>query len=193
MKRGEPGIDERPIGRFVDRHTILFDVAYRSRRATCGALTDPASIGAWFAHIELDPRLGGRVTIDPRHDRSTPTAPAEGVIIAFEPERLLAYRFHAGKPQWPESELRFELRTDGDGSGLVFSQRLAPATVFPDDQLAGPGTFPPATCASWQCILQDGLARFLAGGRLPGYDDWDHVLPGLTSKYRDMIITDLVP
>jgi uncharacterized protein YndB with AHSA1/START domain len=184
------------IGHFTDRNTILFDLQYpHPPSSVWRAITQPEQLAVWFMPMELDLRLGGRVTLDPRDDRSTPTQPAEGVITALEPEALLEYRFSGGQELWPESVLRWELSADGDGSRLVFSQRLAADVIAPEDfdQFAGPGTFAPGTCAGWQGFFQEGLNRFLDGRRAPIYDDTDdELMSARTVEYRQRLLDEVV-
>jgi uncharacterized protein YndB with AHSA1/START domain len=183
-------------GHFTDRNTIVFDLRYPHPPASVWrAITEADQLAVWFMPMEIDLRLGGRVTLDPRDDRSTPTVHAEGVITALEPEVLLEYRFGPGQELWPESVLRWEVSADGDGSRLVFSQRLAADVVAPEDfdQFAGPGTFAPGTCAGWQGFFQEGLTRFLDGHPAPIYDNTDEeLMAARTVEYRQLLLDEVV-
>ena len=179
-------------GRLIDRNTIEFDLSYpHPPSLVWQAITEPESLAVWMMPMELDLRLGGRVSLEPSQGK------AYGVITALEPQALLEYRFDAGQAFWPESVLRYELSDDGSGGcRLVFTQRLAAHLRFPDDasdrQLAGPGTFPPGTCAGWEGFFAEGLQRFLDGRRAPIYDDEDdRLMAARTPVYRRRIAAEL--
>jgi uncharacterized protein YndB with AHSA1/START domain len=60
-----------------------------SPREVWDALTDSAKVSEWFgAAVELDPRLGGTVSV-----RSRDGSLRRGTIEVFEPERLLVLRW----------------------------------------------------------------------------------------------------
>jgi uncharacterized protein YndB with AHSA1/START domain len=139
--------------------------------------------------MELDLRVGGRVSLDPGRGR------AFGVITALEPEAVLEYRFDAGQAFWPESVLRFELSdASGGGCRLRFTQRLGEDISFHDDglrlgQIAGPGTFHPGTCAGWEGFFEEGLRRFLGGRGTPLYDEADdRLMAARTPIYRRRVV-----
>ena len=179
-------------GRFLDRHTIEFDLRYPHPRALVWrALTEPSSLSVWFMPMELELRLGGRVVLEPSKGS------ASGIVTALEAEELLEYRFDRGQMAWPESVLRYELSDDGTGGcRLRFTQRLAPDIVFPGDaardQIGGPGTFHPGTCAGWESFFEEGLRRYLDGRPAPIYDAADdELMAARTAGYRRRIAREL--
>ena len=109
------------------------------------ALTDPDRMGRWLgAEVSIVASAGGAIRL-----RWEEGEEMEGVITAFEPERLLAFTW--GEPALGvESAVRFELRPEGDRTLLIFEHVGVPA-----DQAAGFG-------AGWHGHL-DSLAATLAG------------------------------
>jgi uncharacterized protein YndB with AHSA1/START domain len=103
-----------------------FDVVFDRRIAkpidkVWAAITTPERIADWFAIVDLDLRLGGHY----RLKFSPEETPVDGVIVAFEPPRLLAHTWP--DPEHPDSIVRYELEPDGDGCRLRFSQTGLPA------------------------------------------------------------------
>ena len=98
-------------------------------------LTDPELRASWLAGGELEPRLGGRVTLAFRHAEITRTddAPppayrrahedghvAHGVVTAWQPPRLLRHTWDAGDEA---SEVTFVLRDEGETVLLTITHR----------------------------------------------------------------------
>jgi uncharacterized protein YndB with AHSA1/START domain len=82
------------------------------------AITIPERIADWFTEMKFipDARLGARVELafaDP------PYRMDKGEVIAFDPPRLFAWTW---PDEHPDSVVRFELQTDGEGCILTFSQ-----------------------------------------------------------------------
>jgi uncharacterized protein YndB with AHSA1/START domain len=184
-------IADPSLGTFVDRNTIQFELEYpHPPSAVWSAITDPAALAIWFMPMTMDLRAGGAVTLV--YNDTPGIVPAQGVVTELEPGSVLEYRFEKGPWDWPESVLRFELTPLEDGSRLVFSQRIAPDTVWSVDtegQLGGPGTIHPGACAGWQGFFEEGLARFLNGRTAPIYDDADDdVMAARTERYRQLTI-----
>ena len=175
-------------GTFPDRNTFRLETRYpHPPDRVWQAITDPEHLAVWFMPMQIDLRVGGRVLlVDYGQEGKSP--PAEGVVTACEPGSLLEYRFDKGEWDWPESTLRYELSVDGDGCRLVFSQTVAPDTVWavdPEGQVGGPGTIHPGACAGWEGFFEEGLSRFLAGRRAPLYDeDDDRLMDARTAAYR---------
>jgi uncharacterized protein YndB with AHSA1/START domain len=96
-------------------------------------LTDPEKRARWFAGGPMEPRKGGKVTLNFRHKDIAPdeTPPEEhkkhhdpghsmdGVITRWEPPRVLAFTFGGDG----ESEATFELTPQGDDVQLVITHR----------------------------------------------------------------------
>lgn len=96
-------------------------------------LTDAEKRRLWFASGPLEPRAGGKVTLNFRHIELAPdeTPPEEqkhthdpghtmeGVVTRWEPPRVLAYTFGFSG----ESEVTFELTPQGREVLLVLTQR----------------------------------------------------------------------
>src|SRR5438874_1850590 len=85
------------------------------------ALTEPDQLSQWypFRVAEMDLRVGGKIRFDDDHGMTI-----DAVITDLDPPKVFAFSQHA-PPQMPrESDdlIRFELRPDGAGSVLVFTQ-----------------------------------------------------------------------
>lgn len=109
------------------------------------ALSDPAHLVRWFpSAVEFEPGVDAKVRF---------TAPGggdligEGVIIEFDPPRVLAFT-------WNTDALRWELSPNGAGTLLVFTH------VVLDGPMAG------CFAAGWHGCL-DGLSALLAGRPIP--------------------------
>ncbi len=182
------------LGTFPDRHTIRFEIFYpHPVSRVWDAITDPRSLSVWFMPLDMEQRVGGRVVL--RYSSQDELVPAEGVVTSFESESVLEYRFAKGPWRWPESTLRFDLAPDGHGCRLVFSQEVAPDTVWdpdPDGQIGGPGTVHPGACSGWEGFFREGLSRFLDGRSAPIYDDSDDALMDARAQsYRARIRDEL--
>jgi uncharacterized protein YndB with AHSA1/START domain len=121
------------------------------------ALTDPKELSQWypFRTDEVDLRIGGTI---PFQDEGGNTYQA--VITELEPLRVLGFR--VAEPNTPggrehDNRLRFELRDDGDGCLLIFTQ------VFADRPAAA------SYAAGWQTCL-DAMENVLAGDPVPPMD-----------------------
>src|SRR5690242_7065795 len=76
------------------------------------ALTEPAGLSAWFpADVTGDFRVGGTLHFT-YPDGKAP--PSDGVVTAFDPPRLFAFR-------WNRDRFRWEVWPDGDGALLVLT------------------------------------------------------------------------
>lgn len=99
-------------------------------------LTDSEKRGRWLASGELEPRVGGAVTLHFRHAELTPHEEATpgkyrhiehgasftGRVTACEPPRLLAYTW--AEESGSDSEVTFELTPRDDGTvQLVLTHR----------------------------------------------------------------------
>ena len=101
-------IDGRPVLRFERKLAHPVEKVWR-------ALTEPAEMSGWFPwHVELDPRVGGRIGFT--HPKGIATAP-DAVITEWEPPHVFAYT-------WNDESLRWELAEDGAGCVLVFTHGL---------------------------------------------------------------------
>lgn len=175
------------LGRFIDRNTFRFEIRYpHPPGRVWRAITEVDALAAWFLPIEIELRVGGTVLL---HEPEG--AKAEGIVTALVAEVLLEFAFGKGAWQWPEGALRFELAPDGDGCRLVFTQRVAPGTVWaidPEGQVGGPGTLHPGACAGWHGHFAEGLARYLDGRPEPLYDDVDDLLMAeRTKQYAEIL------
>jgi len=109
------------------------------------ALTDPDRMRRWLgAEASIAASVGGAIRL-----RWEGGEEMEGVITAFEPERLLAFTWRE-PALGVESAVRFDLRAEGDGTLLILEHVGVPA-----DQAAGFG-------AGWHGHL-DALFATLAG------------------------------
>lgn len=108
------------------------------------ALTEVDDLRAWHpSPFELDPRVDGSVRFLP----PAGSAFGEGIVIAYEPPRLLAYT-------WGDDMLRWEIEADGAGSRLVLTH------TFDDRQKAA------RDAAGWDVCL-GALESRLAGDAGP--------------------------
>jgi uncharacterized protein YndB with AHSA1/START domain len=96
-------------------------------------LTDPEKRGRWFAGGPMEPRQGGKLTLNFRHINIAPdeTPPEDhkqfhdpgesmnGIVTRWEPPRVLAYTFG----DTGESEVTFELATRDKSVLLVLTHR----------------------------------------------------------------------
>lgn len=104
------------------------------------ALTEPDELRNWHpSPFELDPRVGGTVRFVPPQGGAS----GDGVVIAYEPPRVLAY-------SWGEDELRWQIEPDGSGSRLVLTHTF-------DDRLKAA-----RDAAGWDVCLA-ALERSLTG------------------------------
>ncbi len=110
-----------PLGRTVDHGDGFYDIVLERRlkrpiEKVWAALTIPERIADWFTQTELDPRVGGHYRL--RFEDSDETI--DGVILAFDPPRLLAHTWP--HESHPESVVRYELAADGEGCHLTLTQ-----------------------------------------------------------------------
>ncbi len=76
-------------------------------------LTEPGEMAQWLAPGRIEPRPGGSVKIDFADSGTV----IDSQVLAFEPQRLLAYSWsHGNEPQRP---LRWELSGIDGGTRLV--------------------------------------------------------------------------
>jgi uncharacterized protein YndB with AHSA1/START domain len=85
------------------------------------ALVRPDEVSAWLGaeHVELEPRVGGRVYV-----RWSEREAMEGTVGVFEPPRRLAYSWHERRDG---SVVSFELADAPEGTRLVLDHRDLPA------------------------------------------------------------------
>ena len=131
------------IGEFVDRNTFRFEFHYQHEpEAVWDAITDTKQLSHWFMPMRIEPRVGGQVSQVWQRCNHTGSGHSHG----FRYARLLEYRFEKGAWDWPAGVLRFELALDPEGCRLIFTQSIAPDTIWSVDvegQVAGPGTLHP--------------------------------------------------
>ena len=187
-----------PIGTFPDRNTFRLEIDYPHPPALVWrAITEPAALETWFMSMEIEPRVGGEVAL--KHTSRPGIDRARGIVTVFDVGAVLEYSFpDAGRDQWPESVLRFELHPADDGCTLVFTQRLAPNVLVREAwahlQIAGPGTLIPGTCAGWEGFFREGLERFLDGAGAPIYtEDDDALMDARTPAYEELMRARLLP
>ena len=188
-------ISNPALGTVVAPNTIRFDLRYpHPRDAVWRAVTDPAALEVWFMPMAVDLRQGGAVKLWYRGPDTD--VPAEGVVTELAVGSLVQYHFDAGPWQWPAGDLRFEISDAAGGARLVFTQTIAPDTVWHDDpvgQIGGPGSIHPGACAGWQGFFQEGLDRFLDGRPDPIYDDGDDSLMASRAQEYAALLRRLSP
>ncbi|HEV2677007.1 MAG TPA: SRPBCC family protein [Aliidongia sp.] len=102
----------------IERRGDAVDLRYerhypRPIETVWAALTDPARLADWVSPALVEPRAGGRYELFTERAR-----PMTGRILTWEPPHLLEYSWDTGDA--PESVVRCELTTEGDGTTLVF-------------------------------------------------------------------------
>lgn len=138
----------KPVLRFERR------LAHRPEKVW-RAVTDPAELAHWFpARVETRARVGAPMRFvfpeqAPVDDGGT------GEVLEFDPPKVFAFR-------WNLDVLRFELRPDGDGCLLVFTQTLGGGEI---GRLSGG-----RNAFGWTVCL-DGLAARLDGTEAPPRPD----------------------
>ena len=146
-------------GRFTDEG-IQFD---RTLPATPDivwrAITDPAEIAEWMDRTDIEPRVGGALTV---HFEGSPVT---GTILVWEPPHELEYSWIIDGEI--ESVVRFELEPVADGTRLRLWHRALP----PEQELGyAPG---------WHAYL-DRLSAHIAGDSMP---DWAERFTTLRPEY----------
>lgn len=125
------------------------------------ALTDPAELRHWFPQdVEADFRPGGKMQFTFREGQAPPF---DGEVLACDPPWLLAYR-------WSTDVLRWELRPDGGGCVLTFTD-----TIEEEGKAARDG-------AGWHVCLE-ALAARLDGAQPPPPGRWQQVHPGYVDRF----------
>jgi uncharacterized protein YndB with AHSA1/START domain len=85
------------------------------------AVIEPERLSRWYPATvtELQPHVGGSMALDYGGGWTT-----TAVVTAFDPPRLFAFteRALAEMPREGDGEIRIELRPDGDGCLMIFSQ-----------------------------------------------------------------------
>ena len=149
------------LARFIDRYTVEYTRTYpHPIERVWKAITDPAEMSVWFSRITFEPRLGGEY-------RALWEDPSmfKGVIIAFEPPRLLRF---GGPHPGADACWQFELEPVDGGTRMVFVQRIPPGhEVLARWPLDPPESAPdtpwrPGTLSGWHISL-DNLGDVLNG------------------------------
>lgn len=86
------------------------------------AITDPVERGRWFGHTTIDAREGGTI-------ETVPTGPPlpdgrkrmTGHILVWDPPHVFEHEWR--QPIVEAGVVRYELRSDGDGTVLRFTHR----------------------------------------------------------------------
>ncbi len=125
------------------------------------ALTDPAELAHWFPQdVAADLRGGGTMRFTFRGGEAPPF---DGEVLVYDPPRILAYR-------WATDVLRWELRPDGSGCQLTFTD-----TIDTYGKAARDG-------AGWHVSLEALTAR-LDGDEPPPAGRWQQVHSGYVSRF----------
>jgi uncharacterized protein YndB with AHSA1/START domain len=125
------------------------------------ALTDPAELRHWFPQVvEADLRPGGKMRFSPREGESYDAW--DGEVTEFEPPRVFAFL-------WGTDVLRWELRSDGGGCVLVFTDTFGELGKAARDG------------AGWHVCLEALVGR-LDGTDPPAAGRWREVHPGYASR-----------
>ena len=119
------------------------------------AITDPDERAAWMGRTIIDARAGGQIEMIP----TSPPIPDDakrmtGRITVWDPPNVFEHLWHQRVVE--PGVVRYELRTDGDGTRLRFSHR---GLGVPNANGFRPGTH----------AYLDRLEAHLSGAELP---DW---------------------
>jgi uncharacterized protein YndB with AHSA1/START domain len=152
-------IDERDYGeleRRGDRIVLTFSRHLpHPPEKVWRALTEPEHLDAWFpTTIDGDRASGAKLRF---HFREAEGMDMEGEMLAFDPPQLMEFR-------WGDDVLRFELRPDGDGTVLEFTDTF--------DEIGRAAR----DAAGWHACL-DVLGYEVAGEHAPwsSTERWSHV------------------
>jgi uncharacterized protein YndB with AHSA1/START domain len=119
------------LGKVVNEHTVRFErVLPVSADRVWQYLTTPECLSRWLATATLEPRIGGRVTLDfdvtEMPQRLEGGANIRGLVSWIEPQRGLAYSWIDTKTNM-ESVVSFELTPQGEQStSLVVTHSRLP-------------------------------------------------------------------
>lgn len=117
------------------------------------AVIEPERLSRWYPGTVtlLEPWVGGRMAMDYGQGWTT-----TGVVTAIDPPRLFAFteRALSAMPREGDNEYRIELRPDGDGCLMIFSQTF-------DDRAAAADY-----AGGWNACL-DVLGSLLDGSPIP--------------------------
>ena len=129
------------------------------------ALTDPPALRHWFPQdVEGEWGLGAKLQFVFREaGEYGDIPPFDGEVLEYDPPRLLAY-------SWGPDSLRWELRPDGDGCLLIFTD-----TLEEQGKAARDG-------AGWHVCL-DHLRAWIDGTEPPPADGWNQVHPGYVKQF----------
>jgi uncharacterized protein YndB with AHSA1/START domain len=134
------------------------------------ALTEPARLARWIAHVEGELSLGGDFTA-----RFTSSWEGPGRVDVCEPPQRLLLTMSPGQDD--ETVIEAMLTAEDGGTRLVVEERGLPVGA-----LAAHG-------AGWQAHLEDLAA--LVAGREPA--DWRDRWTELTPPYRELADVQLGP
>ena len=125
------------------------------------ALTDPAELRHWFPQdVEADLRPGGTMRFT---FRGAEAPPFDGEVLVYDPPRVFAYR-------WGPDVLRWELRADGSGCTLTFTDTIEAQGKAARD------------AAGWHVCLE-ALAARLDGTEPPAAGRWTQIHPGYVTRF----------
>jgi uncharacterized protein YndB with AHSA1/START domain len=121
--------------------------------AVFAAITDPGQLQLWLCRSEVDARTGGYVQ---HWFGDGPAEICSGRVTAWQPPTLFEYEWRF--PGEPDSVVRWDLSSDGEGTRLRLEHRL-----LGEKHAAGYG-------AGWHAHL-DGLDAVVKGVAVPSWDD----------------------
>lgn len=103
-----------------DHIDVRFERHYpRPVETVWNALTDPARLADWMGVSHVEPRVGGRFDLmaDGPH-------PMTGRVLVWEPPHVLEFTW--SNTHAPDSNVRYELSREGDGTRLIFTHKGMP-------------------------------------------------------------------
>lgn len=148
-----------------DTRTVTFVRSIKApQERLWNAITDPGQLSQWLGTAEVEPKAGGRISLD--MEPGKPGHPFLGSVLAFDPISL--FEFEWNYPGEAASVVRIELRPEETGTELTLIHR----GISPELPAYGPG---------WHAFLDslegqvtdtptDWMASFRAAGPLYGVD-----------------------
>lgn len=108
------------FSRRQDRIDVRFERFYaRPIETVWSALTQPERLADWMGAAIVEPRVGGRfeLMVDGSH-------PMTGIVRQWDPPHVLEFGW--SNTHAPQSVVRYELQTKGEGTWLVFTHQGIP-------------------------------------------------------------------
>jgi len=114
------------LGVFTDTRTLRLQRRLPAPAAEVWRyLVEPERTALWRWRSEIEPRVGGAVTMRPG-DGAPEHGPTSGVVTAWAPEQRFAYAWPAHATKVAKDEVSFELAPAGAATDLALTHALSP-------------------------------------------------------------------